>query len=267
VIERERIEALGREVLAALEVVSAQVPALAFYLLASLAPLVLGLGAISAITFPDVLDPGRVSAELSGIFPPQLRDDIATLAGRVREQSFQLLTLSILAMLWSSSAALGVIARTMTALAGVRPYPWLRARLRLMAIGMLFAFLVIAASALASLAGGLLPAPAWILVPANALGMGAILMVIYRLVSPLRPPLRRLAASAAPAAVVLQAAPLLTGAYLELSASRLSPTGLFFGLAALLAATAIVSSALLVGAALAARAERPADRGIGPAAP
>ena len=234
-----------------------QAPALAFYILVSLAPLALGLAAITGLIFGEDLPAERVIVEFADLFPLAVRDDIVSLAASVAAQGPQLLALSVVTMLWSTSAAIGVIERTMIALMSATPFPLVWGRVRLVFLGALFAATIIGSTALVTLATGILDLGAGVLVPLNVLGTGLVCGLIYRLAPSERPSWRRCLYGALPAAATLIATPQLVGYYLQLVGDRLSPASIFFGLAILLASSMLIAIGLIAGAGLAAAGRRP----------
>jgi uncharacterized BrkB/YihY/UPF0761 family membrane protein len=229
-----------------------QAPALAFYLVVSLVPLALGLTALAGLLFGDLLAPERVTSELADQFPVQIRDQIADLAGSVKNNSPQLLVISILAMIWTSSAAIGVIERTMTPIIGGPPFTIVWGRVRLLIMGGGFGLLVCAAIAFATLTAGWIPLPAWAVVALNTSGLLGLCTLIFHFAPSKRPRLRSALVGALPATTTLQLTPLLVGIYFSFGA-RFSPGGIFFSLAVILASCFVIAQGMLIGAALAAR--------------
>src|SRR5687767_15086252 len=87
------------------------VPALTYYLVLSLGPFALGLAALEASLLSDVLSAVEVADQLNRFLPDAVHDDIRSLVLGTREDSPQLLAIALVAMLWTSSGAIGVIER------------------------------------------------------------------------------------------------------------------------------------------------------------
>lgn len=234
------------------EGIAYQVPALAFYVLVSLAPLALGVVALASLAFGDLITPERVAEELSNSYPVGVRDQVVELTRTVNEQSFWLLSLSIGVMIWTSSAAIGVIERMIRSIAGAGPYPkiiW--GRIRLLGLGALFATLVCCSILIGATVGSDVGRVG--LFVGSVLFSAVILAVIYKLAPAIELRLSSCLLGALPAALVLQITPLAVSQYVKAGGVTLSASGIFVSLGVLLTSCFILSQGILIGAGLAAR--------------
>src|SRR3954469_11685461 len=87
------------------------VPALTYYLLLSLAPFAPGLAAMQALLLDNVLSAIEVADQLNRFLPDAVHADITRLVLGTRSNSPQLLALAVVAMLWTTSGAIGVVER------------------------------------------------------------------------------------------------------------------------------------------------------------
>ena len=103
---------------------SNEVPALAWFLLASLVPLALGITALAAVVLGDYGKAQMVAEKLSEGLPHNVHEQIVQLILRTHRDSPLLIVGSIAAMLWISSGAVGVLKRSLSRLAGSRARGW-----------------------------------------------------------------------------------------------------------------------------------------------
>src|SRR5438874_1947325 len=85
------------------------VPALAWFLLASLVPLALGLTALAALVLGDYAEAQALAGRAAGVLPRDVHDQIVQLVLRTKNDSPLLIAGSIVAMVWTSSGAVGVV--------------------------------------------------------------------------------------------------------------------------------------------------------------
>ena len=109
------------------EGIADDVPALAYYLVLSLAPFALGLAALEALLLKDVLSAITVADQLNRFLPEALHEDIRWLVVGTRDNSPLLLALALFAMLWTTSGGIGVIERCLSRILDV-PAPQHRHR-------------------------------------------------------------------------------------------------------------------------------------------
>ncbi len=237
------------------------VPALAFYVVASVIPFAIGAAAVAAIASGEA-EVRRLAAEVASYLPADARYSVIKSAVEAKRSSPGVLAASILAAMWLTSGAAGVVERCLARLSGSRRHGMLAGRARNVALG---ALLLAAASAgvqAGAAASGLLSQAG---VPGGALRAGAeafsllgawlLCAAVYALCTADRIPVRAALIGAVPAAVILQAAPLLVGAWL--AAGKIAGAGRIAGTAAVtLAGCYALAAGLLVGAGAAAAAAR-----------
>ena len=237
------------------------VPALAYYLVLSLAPLTLGLAAVSTLIFGVHLEAAGIAREVGHFLPPSSRNSITRLVASTEHDSWKLLALAVAAMLWTSSAAIGVIERCLARLTGARRYPMLRGRLRNILLGATLCSLLILAVAAASLAGGLtdyLPhgwnvfgVPVIVL---NVAGMTLFCSLIFHYGVRDGVCWRAALTGAFPAALTLQFAPLLVGLYFHVFAHPVAAS-IFISFAVVLLGCFALAVGMLVGVGVCARVQ------------
>jgi uncharacterized BrkB/YihY/UPF0761 family membrane protein len=90
---------------------SNDVPALAWFLLASLVPLALGITALATVVLGDYAKAQMVAEKLAQGLPRNVHEEIVQLILRTHRDSPLLIAGSIVGMLWTSSGAVGVLER------------------------------------------------------------------------------------------------------------------------------------------------------------
>lgn len=248
------------------EGIADDVPALAYYLVLSLAPFALGLAALEALLLKDVVSALAVSEQLNRFLPEAIHEDIRRLVIGTRDHSPLLLAVALVAMLWTTSGAIGVIERCLSRMLEVPRHNIFLGRIRNLGLGALVAVAVILASLSISVVtnlsyelrpGGGFPGP--MILVFNALGSMLVFAAIYRYAPLTRIRWRSALVGAVPAGLAIQAVPAIVGLYVS-AAAGLAPVQLFLLLAIVLLGLYIVAVLLLVGAGIAARAERRARR-------
>ena len=239
------------------------VPALTYYLVLSVAPFALGLAAVEALLLKDYVSAVEVADQVNRYLPDTIHSDVQQLITGTRQNSPYLLALALVAMLWTSSGAIGVVERALSRILEGPRHNMILGRVRNMALGALVAALVIAAAGSASVVTGLADVfgakdalPGELLLALNTLGAILLLTIIYKVA-----PLARIRWTSAflgaiPAGIVLQSIPNLVGLYVSHS-SGFQTVRLFFVLAAVLGGLYLMATAILGGAGLAARRDRP----------
>src|SRR3712207_433545 len=111
------------------------VPALAYYLLLSLAPFALGLAALEALLLEDFLSALEVAEQLNRFLPDAVHEDVNSLVTQTRDNSPLLLGLAVAAMLWTTSGAIGVIERCESRMLDCPRHDVVRGRLRNVGLG------------------------------------------------------------------------------------------------------------------------------------
>lgn len=222
-------------------------PALAFYLLISLAPLALGLSALATVLFPETLSAQQIASYLGRIFPDTVGDELQTLAAGSQRQTPWLLLISAVLMFWTVSAALAVIERAESRIIGAANTALIFGRIRMLYLGALFNIVLLLM--LISFAERWLPLPISFL--ALPITIGSLTM-LYRLLPRARLPWTNAFFGALPAGLALLAIPQLVGIYFS-SGFRPSLAGIFAGLAVFLISCYLLAVALLIGAGVATR--------------
>ena len=239
------------------EGIADDVPALTYYLVLSLAPFALGLAALEALLLKDVLSALQVVDQLNRFLPETLHDDIRRLVLGTRDDSPLLLGVAIIAMLWTTSGAIGVIERCLARITSGPRHHIVVGRLRNVMLGGLVAVAVILASLSISVvsdfsyklrADSSIPGPT--LIVFNTLGSILVFAAIYHFA-----PLARIGwipalKGAVPAGIAIQAVPAIVGLYVGWAAG-FAAVQVFLLLAIVLLGLYIVAMAMLVGAGLA----------------
>src|SRR3712207_5472885 len=163
------------------------VPALAYYLLLSLAPFALGLAALEALLLENFLSALELADQLNRFLPDAVHEDVEQLVVGTRDNSPQLLALAVAAMLWTTSGAIGVIERCESCLLGCARHDVVTGRIRNLALGALVAGTFVAGAAGAPVIGDAVGRlrlgdvlPAGLAIVLNALGSIVVFAVIYR---------------------------------------------------------------------------------------
>ena len=244
------------------EGIADDVPALTYYLGRSLAPFALGLDALDALLIKSVLSALQVGDQLTRFLPETLHDDIRRLVLGTRDDSPVLLGVAIVAMLWTTSGAIGVIERCLARITSGPRHHIVVGRLRNVMLGGLVAVAVILASLSISVVSDFSyklradsSVPGATIVVFNTLGSILVFAAIYRFA-----PLARIGwipalKGAVPAGVAIQAVPAIVGLYVGWAAG-FAAVQVFLLLAIVLLGLYIVAMAMLVGAGLAGILDR-----------
>ena len=244
------------------EGIADDVPALTYYLVLSLAPFALGLAALEALLLKDVLSALQVVDQLNRFLPETLHDDIRRLVLGTRDDSPVLLGVAIVAMLWTTSGAIGVIERCLARITASPRHNIVMGRMRNVLLGALVAFAAILAClsiavvsdvSLKLRSGSGLPGPTILVF--NTLGSILVFATVYRYA-----PLGRLSWTSAlkgavPAGIAIQLVPAIVGFYVS-AAAGFAAAQLFLLIAIVLLGLYIVAMAMLVGAGLAGIIDR-----------
>jgi len=244
------------------EGIADDVPALTYYLVLSLAPFALGLAALEALLLKDVLSALQVVDQLNRFLPETLHDDIRRLVLGTRDDSPVLLGVAIIAMLWTTSGAIGVIERCLARITAGPRHNIVLGRMRNVLLGALVAFAAILAClsiavvsdvSLRLRSGSGLPGPTILVF--NTLGSILVFATVYRYA-----PLGRLSWTSAfkgavPAGIAIQLVPAIVGFYVS-AAAGFAAAQLFLLIAIVLLGLYIVAMAMLVGAGLAGIIDR-----------
>lgn len=244
------------------EGIADDVPALAYYLVLSLAPFALGLAALEALLLKDVLSAVSVANQLNRFLPQALHGDIQKLVLGTRDNSPLLLALALFAMLWTTSGGIGVIERCLSRILDVPRHSILFGRIRNLGLGALVAIAVVLASlstsVVTNLSYELRPAggfPGPMILIFNGIGSMLVFATIYRYAPLTRLRWRSALLGAIPGGLGIQAVPSVVGLYVSATAG-FAAVKLFLLLAIVLLGLYIVATLLLVGAGIAACVER-----------
>lgn len=240
------------------------VPALAWYLVGACAPLLLGIAAIASIVLGDAAKAEQVATRLASILPPDARDQVIELVFRTRRDSPLLLAIAVLAMVWASAGATGVVERVESRLLGLRrrgPFA-LKLRHLWLAAGMalLITLMAIGATEETNLRRRLGAHVPHVVVLLGSLALVAMVCaLLYRFATTRLLAWRAALRGGLVAGVVVEATPVLAGYYARAVAGR-TAVQVFLILAGLLFAAYVVAQGLLIGAGLAVSAQRSRDR-------
>jgi len=240
------------------EGIADDVPALAYYLVLSLAPFALGVAAV-ALRLDDALTALTVAEQINRYLPAQVHGDVERLVVGTRESSPELLIVAIVAMLWTTSGAIGVIERCISRMLGGERHHIVLGRIRNMVLGA-----VVAAGAILAAIGtsavndipflGRSASPGLLLVM-TSLGSIALFAAIYRYAPRAHLGWRSGLLGAIPAGIGLQIVPSVVGLYVN-AVAGFQAVRLFLVLAVVLLAVSLLATLVLVGAGIAAYAER-----------
>jgi YihY family inner membrane protein len=243
------------------EGIADDVPALAYYLVLSLAPFAVGVAAL-ALRLDDALNALAVAAQLNRFLPAAIHGDVERLVTGARDNSPLLLAVSVAAMLWTTSGAIGVIERCLSRILDCPRHNIITGRIRNMALGGAVAAAVVLAALTTTAAsdvtdslglrGALSPESVFALTSAASV---VVFATIYRYAPRTRVSVRASLLGALPAGLGLQLVPAVVGIYVG-AVADLQAVRLFLVLAVVLLGLSIVAALVLVGAGIASTTER-----------
>jgi uncharacterized BrkB/YihY/UPF0761 family membrane protein len=233
---------------------SNEVPALAWFLLASLVPLALGVTALATLVLGDYAKAQIVAEKLSQGLPQNVHEQIVQLILRTHRDSPLLIAASILGMLWTTSGAVGVLERSLSRLVGESGKGMVAGKLRNIGVAAAVTVLVVMMVLVASAGTGLVKelrlnsAVTRIVVPIASIGLtalicGGVYWVLSRGAAGWRPALL----GGLVGGVLLQVTPIAAGYYLRYVAGN-TPVELFLMLSGVLITCYLAALALLIGA-------------------
>lgn len=241
--------------------VSADVPALAYYLLISLAPFLLGVTALAARLADTDKIIEKITIEASDQLPVELQNSLVEIIEHAQQSSGWLLLLAILGCLWTCSGAVGVLVRCKHRLLSKAAYHPTLGRLREIGLAGLVLLLVVLLTGTAAVAGGVLGGLGFELTGFEVAGVAwvaclAVLTLLYSL-GPrggvgLRPALQ----GALPASLLLQIVPLVVSLYTQYAAGAVNVAQLFLVLVLLVVGCTLSAQIILGGAVLACMKQR-----------
>jgi uncharacterized BrkB/YihY/UPF0761 family membrane protein len=258
---RDRLRTAGREAIGFYwgSGLSNEVPALAWFLLASLVPLALGVTALAAIVLGDYDRAHIVAERLSHALPHSVHEQVVQLILRTHRQSPLLIAASLAGMLWISSGAVGVLKRALSRLLGDSGQGMVVGKLRdigvAAAVTVLVVMMVLAASAGTGLVRevGLSSVLTRVLVPIVTIGLTAFICGgVYWVLSGGQVRWRSALLGGLSGGVLLQLVPTAAGYYLRYVAGN-TPVELFLMLSGVLITCYLAALALLIGAGVTMR--------------
>jgi uncharacterized BrkB/YihY/UPF0761 family membrane protein len=241
--------------------VSADIPALAWYLLSSLVPLALGLTALAAVALGDYAEAQALGARISRVLPKDVHDQVVALVLRTKRDSPLLIAAAIVGMVWASSGAVGVLDRSLSRLLSIRGPNPVVGKLRNLGVAFAVALLVVLMVLLATAATGLVDR---VHVNATSVRVAVPLVLLVVIVLICASVFRVLGgetvswhaalAGGAASGVILLITPTLAGYYTRWVADG-TPVKAFLVLAGVLITCYIVAFGLLLGTAVVARVQ------------
>lgn len=253
--------------------ISADIPALAWYLLSSLAPLALGLTALAAVLIGDYAEAQALAARVSGVLPADAHEQIVNLILRTQKDSPLLIAGAIVGMLWTSSGVVGVVDRCLGRMLDRAPHNPLLGKLHNIGVAAAVAVLIVLMVLLASAGTGFIhrlevdSTFVRIIAPLIAMAIiGLICAGVFRVVARGAGSWHAALAGGALSGVILQVTPTAAGYYMRWVAGN-TPVKAFLILAGVLITCYIVAAGLLLGAGVMARVQLGHRLGAGAPAP
>ena len=241
--------------------VSADVPALAWYLLSSLAPLALGLTALAAILLGDYAEAQTLAEKVSGVLPADAHEQIVDLILRTKKDSPLLIAGAIVGMLWTSSGVVGVVDRCLGRMLARRPHNPLLGKLHNIGVAAAVAVMIVLMVVLASAGTGFIhrlevdSTLVRILAPFVAMAIiGLICAGVFKVVAREAGSWRPALIGGALSGVILQVTPTAAGYYMRWVSGN-TPVKAFLILAGVLITCYVVAFGLLLGAGVMARVQ------------
>jgi uncharacterized BrkB/YihY/UPF0761 family membrane protein len=235
------------------------VPALAWFLLASLVPLALGLTALAAVVLGDYAQAQALAGKAAGVLPRDVHDQLVQLVLRTKHDSPLLIVAAVAGMVWTSSGAVGVVERCMSRLLGRRRMGPLLGKLRNLglaaALALVILLLVLGASAGTGLVDRLAVDSSFVraLLPIASLAVVVgFCAALYRVMSGGEAGWRSAFAGGLLGGAFLLVTPTAAGYYMRVAADR-TPVGVFLVLIGVLFTCYLVALGLLLGAGVTAR--------------
>jgi uncharacterized BrkB/YihY/UPF0761 family membrane protein len=241
--------------------VSADIPALAWYLLSSLVPLALGLTALAAVALGDYAQAQALAARVSRVLPEDVHDQIVALVLRTERDSPLLIAGAIVGMVWTSSGSVGVIERCLDRALSIDGTNPVLGKLRNIGVAFAVAVLVVVMVLLATAGTGLvdrLDVDATLVRVGLPLLLLAVIVLIcasvFRVLGGERVSWRAALAGGGVSGVILLITPTVAGYYTRWVANN-TPVKVFLVLAGVLFTCYIVAFGLLLGAGVVARVQ------------
>jgi uncharacterized BrkB/YihY/UPF0761 family membrane protein len=240
---------------------SDEVPALAWFLLASLVPLALGITALAAVVLGDYTRAQMVAERLAQALPRNVHEEIVQLILRTHRDSPLLIAGSIAGMLWTSSGAVGVLERSLSRLVGESGKGVVVGKLRNIGVAAAVTVLVVMMVLVASAGTGVVrelrlnSVATRVAVPIISIGLTALICGgVYWMLSGREARWRSALVGGLTGGVLLQATPTAAGYYLRYVAGN-TPVELFLMLSGVLITCYLAALALLLGAGVTMRVQ------------
>jgi len=238
---------------------SNDVPALAWFLLASLVPLALGITALAAVVLGDYAKAQMVAERLSEVLPHNVHEQVVQLILRTHRDSPLLIVASIAGMLWTSSGAVGVLERSLSRLVGDSDKGMVVGKLRNIGVAAAVTVLIVMMVLVASAGTGVVmelrlnSVLTRIVVPIASIGLATFLCSgVYWVLSGRQARWRSALLGGLVGGVLLQLVPTAAGYYLRYVAGD-TPVELFLMLSGVLVTCYLAALALLIGAGVTMR--------------
>jgi uncharacterized BrkB/YihY/UPF0761 family membrane protein len=250
--------------------VSADIPALAWYLLSSLVPLALGLTALAAVALGDYAEAQALGARVSRVLPEDVHEQLVALVLRTERDSPLLIAAAIVGMVWASSGSVGVINRCLSRMLSVKGPNPVVGKLRDIGVAFAVAVLVVVLVLLATAGTGLVDrlhvnaTLVRVAVPLLLLGViVAICASVFHVLGRDRVSWHAALAGGGVSGVILLITPTLAGYYTRWIANN-TPVKVFLVLAGVLITCYVVAFGLLLGTGVAARLQLGHRLGVEP---
>lgn len=238
---------------------SNEVPALAWFLLASLVPLALGITALATVVLGDYAQAQKVAEKLSSGLPRNVHEEIVQLILRTHRDSPLLIAGSIAGMLWTSSGAVGVLERSLSRLLGAGGKGAVVGKLRNIGVAAAVTVLIVIMVLVASAGTGVVrelrlsSVLTRIAVPIASIALTAIICGgVYWVLSDGQARWRSALFGGLAGGGLLQVTPTAAGYYLRYVAGS-TPVELFLMLSGVLITCYLAALALLIGAGVTMR--------------
>jgi uncharacterized BrkB/YihY/UPF0761 family membrane protein len=240
---------------------SADIPALAWYLLSSLVPLALGLTALAAVVLGDYAEAQALAARVSRVLPKDVHDQIVTLVLRTRRDSPFLIAGAIMGMVWTSSGSVEVLDRCLSRMLSIKGPNPVVGKLRNIGVAFAVAVLVVVMVLLATAGTGLVDRlhlnATLVRVAVPLLLLTVIVLIcasVFRVLGGGRVSWHAALAGGGASGVILLITPTVAGYYTRWVANN-TPVKVFLVLAGVLITCYLVAAGLLLGAGVVARVE------------
>ena len=238
-----------------------EVPALAWFLLASLVPLALGITALAAVVLGDYERARSVTERLSQVLPHNVHEQVVELLLRTHRDSPLLIIGAIAGMLWTSSGAVGVLERSLARQMGQAGKGIVIGKLRNIGVAAAVTILVVMMVLVASAGTGVVmelglnSALTRVLVPIASIALTTFICTgVYWVLSGGEARWRSALLGGLTCGVLLQLVPTAAGYYLRYVAGN-TPVELFLMLTGVLITCYLAALALLIGAGVTMRVQ------------